>query len=151
VTPRKGVTTSAPTGTIDVAILGDDPFGKSFAPVEGRAVDKAGRKLRIHRYRHLDADAIGRCRAVFVARSEASRLEEVLDALRGKPVLTISDIEEFAEQGGMVGLVRMRKRVRWTVNRRAFEEARLIPSAQLLRNAVRVVGRVGERGGKEGQ
>jgi len=149
VTPAEGTATSAPPDTIDVAIVGNDPFGKSFAPVEGRVVDKAGRKLRIHRFRRLDAAAVGRCRTVFIARSESSRLDHILKALRGRSVLTVSDIDRFVERGGMIGLVIRRDRVRWTVNRRTLDEAGLTPSAQLLRNAVQVVGRPRDDGGKE--
>ena len=148
-----GTATSAPPDTVAVAILGDDPFGKSFAPVEGHVVGRANRKLRIHRCKDLEMSVLERCRAVFIARSEESRLDSILEALRGRPLLTISDIDGFVERGGMIGLVVQRRNlVRWAINRKSLDEARLTPRAQLLRNAVRVVNHTGEgRGGKEGR
>ena len=44
------------------------------------------------------------CHAVYIAASEEPRLAGLLAALAGRAVLTLSDIDRFADKGGMIGL-----------------------------------------------
>ena len=73
---------------------------------------------------------------VFVAGSEEKRLETVLARYCHAPVLTLSDIDAFANRGGVIGLVMEDKAVRFAVNRTAAGEARLRISSQVLHLAV---------------
>ncbi len=49
------------------------------------------------------------------------------------PVLTVSDIDGFAEQGGIIGLSLNGERVEFTVNLRAARQAGIKLNSQLLR------------------
>lgn len=119
-----------------IGVLGDDPFGPFLdATVEEQRV--AGRPLVVRRLRHLE-DARD-CHIVFVSRSETARLDDVRTALGGRPILLVSDIDGFAEQGGMIGFVMDQNRVRIRVNPRRAHAAGLTISSQLLRVA-QVVG-----------
>jgi hypothetical protein len=73
---------------------------------------------------------------VFLAASEETRLAQVLAPYCHTPVLTVSDIDNFAGRGGVIGLVMEDQVVRFAVNRTAAEEARLRISAQVLHLAV---------------
>jgi hypothetical protein len=73
---------------------------------------------------------------VFLAASEEQRLPTVLAAYCHAPVLTVSDIDNFAGRGGVIGLVMEHQVVRFAINRTAAEEARLRISAQMFHLAV---------------
>jgi hypothetical protein len=73
---------------------------------------------------------------VFIAASEEQRLTTVLGAYCRVPVLTVSDINRFAERGGVIGLVMQDQNVRLAINRTAAEEAGLRISSQVLHLAV---------------
>ena len=132
-------TSTRPAGTLVIGILGQDPFGESFTPVEGKRIGED--VLTIRRYDRFTEDLdLPACHVLFIANSEQTNLERILADLGNAPVLTVSDAEGFVETGGMIGLVLKDNRVRWEINRDTLEDAGLAASAQLLRNAVRVVG-----------
>ena len=65
----------------------------------------------------------------------AGALEETLRVLGRANILTVSDIEEFAERGGMIGFRIEEKRVRFSVNTEAADRAGLQISSRLLKLA----------------
>src|SRR5205823_4131564 len=72
---------------------------------------------------------------LFISNSEKENMGRIIKRLDGAPVLTVSDLERFAEQGGMVELMIDQNRVRFAINVAAAEQARLKPSSQLLKLA----------------
>jgi hypothetical protein len=118
-----------PDAPLLLCILGADPFGDTLSAIENRTVK--GRRLAIKRIRALET--AGGCGMLFIARSERHRLEQMLPALQGQPVLTIADMEGFAEAGGVINLVMAEDKVRFEINLEAAQRARLQISAKLLR------------------
>ncbi len=124
---------------ITIGILGDDPFSDYFSKVDGATVH--GHKvLRIKRLgsfsSRLDLTA---CEVLFISRSEKNNLKNILASLFDRPVLTVSDIDNFCERGGMVNLVTIRHRVRFEVNLPAARKAGLRLDSNFLRAALRVL------------
>ncbi len=76
------------------------------------------------------------CRILFISSSEDSQLKQILVALEGRSVLTVSDLPLFSQRGGMVQFVLEGKRVRFEVNLTPVEHAHLALSSQLLKVAV---------------
>jgi len=109
-------------------VVGADDQAPDFRTLADKEI--GGRPLRIC----SGADATAR-QMVFLARSEAARCDAVLAACAAQPILTVSEIDDFCERGGMVQLVRSRNRIRLRVNRAAAEAAGLRLSSQLLRVA----------------
>jgi hypothetical protein len=113
-----------------VAILGDDPFGTALEEtVRGERLN--GRSLAVIRSSRIE-DIVG-CHILFISRSEAGRLEEILSALKGRSILTVSDIEGFSRQGGMIQFVTENNKVRLRINNDAARSAGLTISSKLLR------------------
>jgi hypothetical protein len=69
---------------------------------------------------------------IFVSASEQKRVSSVLGAFNGTPALTVSDIDQFADHGGVIGLVGDGPSVRFVINRAAATRARLQVSSKLL-------------------
>jgi hypothetical protein len=119
-----------------LAIVGDDPFGdvidRAFV---GKTV--LGRPVEIRRTRVVREAAAAQM--VFIGSSERAHLPEVLAALKGESVLTVGDMDRFADGGGMVGFRLKDSTVRFEVNLRPLREARLQMSSQIIRLAQRVI------------
>lgn len=117
---------------IVIGVLGDDPFdGYLEATVRGETV--AARSLAVRRYR--SADEIGPCHVLFISRSEAGRIEQVVARLKSRNVLTVSDADGFIERGGMIRFVLESGHVKLRINIDAVRAAGLEPSSKLLRVA----------------
>jgi hypothetical protein len=115
-----------------IGILGVDPFG-SFLDETVRGDTVGGRPFEIRRYRGIEE--IKNCHILFISRSEADRLEDMLAALKDRPILVVSDDDGFALRGGMIQFVIERSRIRLRINLEAAQAARLLISSKLLRSA----------------
>ncbi len=84
-----------------ICLLGEDPFRKALDYV----VDKNNKKsLKIKRLNKVTkADD---CQILFIADSERENLATIFEYLHNKPILTVSDIPEFIEKGGMIKFYR---------------------------------------------
>ena len=72
---------------------------------------------------------------LFISRSEKERIPALLNQLKGSSVLTVSEINGFAERGGMINLTVANKSVKVEINQGAVEQAELQISAKLLKLA----------------
>ncbi len=125
-----------PQAPIVLGIIGDDPFGDDLERIiAGQKVQ--GRSLVIRRKRW--GDDLRRCHVLFVSLSERQRRTQILASVQPASVLTVSDIEGFAEAGGVIELVTQENRVRLIVNLDAANQSKLRVSAKLLALA-RVIG-----------
>lgn len=73
------------------------------------------------------------CQLVFV--SGAVRVDQIVNVLKNYPIVTVSDIPGFVQQGGGLGLVNDGSRVGFEVNLDATNAVGLHISAQLLKLA----------------
>jgi hypothetical protein len=72
---------------------------------------------------------------LFISGSEQDRMRQILDALRGSSILTVSEVKGFAQNGGMINFYIQQDKVRFEINPDAAERGRLNLSSQLLRLA----------------
>ncbi len=115
-----------------IGILGEDPFdGYLDEIVRGEKV--AGHPLVVQRYRELGE--IKTCHILFISRSEAGKLRQIINGLRGRSILAVSDISDFTEYGGTIRFVTESNKIRLRVNLDAVKAANLIISSKLLRPA----------------
>ena len=96
-----------------------------------------GRPIVIERYKEV-ADTT-HCHLVFVAQDSEARRQRSLAALQKKSVLTVSDTENFANEGGVIELDVQNNHIKLLVNLQAANEAQLRVSSKLLRKA-QIVG-----------
>ena len=125
---------NATDGAITVAIYGEDPFGLALETIRGKSV--GGRKLVIKSCRNLK-DLNG-CEVLFIPRSGQEALPQILAALKDGHCLTISDIDDFSEKGGMITFIIVENKVRFKINLETTEKAKLKMSSQLLKLAYQV-------------
>ena len=127
---------------LDICVLGKDPFGPTLDHVVANEMID-GRRLAVIRLSHTDATQS--CSILFISGSEAPRLEQELSSTAGLPIMTVSDMPGFVDQGGMVQFLLNDGRVRFEVNLNAASKSGLVLSSQLLKVAVHVVGNPPEK------
>jgi len=121
-----------PQSPLVIGILGDDKFGNSLdQTVRGERVND--RPFLVQRYTKLDE--IGTCHILFISQSERGRLDQIITALQGRNVLTVSDADGFALQGGVIQFVTENNKIRLDINLEAAKAAGLTISSKLLRPA----------------
>lgn len=81
----------------------------------------------------------GECHIAFISASEKARVGSLLQSLKATSTLAVSDMEGFAESGGMVEFINEDNKVKLVVNRASTEQAGLKVDAQLLEIARKVI------------
>jgi hypothetical protein len=115
-----------------IGILGEDRLGAVLdETVRGERLGL--RPFEIVRYRQLTG--IDTCNILFISRSENERVAQILAALGNRPILTVSDGDDFADRGGMIQFVNDKNRIRLRINLEAAQAATVTISSKLLRVA----------------
>lgn len=123
---------AGPRAPLIIGVLGDDPFGPYLDDlVKGEKVGE--RPLAIRRYQKA-RDVTG-CHILFISRSAAGELGEIIPQLKGNCALTISDADNFTRHGGMVRLVTENGKIRLRINVEAAKACGLTISSKILRPA----------------
>lgn len=126
---------TAPNQLLTICVLGDDPLSPPLDRlVAGEKID--GKPVVDKKISHLE-DAPN-CSILYVSFSEEARMNRILAVLKDAPVLTVSDIPDFTERGGMIQFVLRDNRVRFTVNLVPAQQHNLALSSELLKVAVEV-------------
>lgn len=124
-------------GTFTIGIVGDDPFG---AHLRRLASSRRIKDRRVEIRKINEVSEIGRCQLLFISDLEQSRLGEILDATRERPILTVGDTPGYAEAGVLINFYLDGDRVRFEINEQAVAESGLQMDARLLKLA-RVIDR----------
>jgi hypothetical protein len=114
---------------LKICVLGANPFDQDLRAV---TADKTvnGHKLMVSEV--SDVQQARTCHILFVAAASRKRSKQILEALQGANVLTVSDSAGFAEDGGVINFVLSEGRVHFIVNHKAANACGLTISARLL-------------------
>lgn len=114
---------------LEVCIFGPDPFGDALDALEGKPV--RGLPLK---FRRLAADSLldEGCQVVYFSPGLKGDLTSWLRTLEDNPILSVSDRQEFALQGGGIELATQRDRLRFIINQTTVNRAGLQVAAPLL-------------------
>lgn len=116
---------------LNVCVLGNDPFGDALDSINGKTIQ--GRTLKTM---HIDdLEQVTQCQLLFIAASEAERLTSVLEDIGSSPVLTVAELPQFVQTGGIIKLKNVDNKVRFEINVEVAARAGLHLSSQLLRLA----------------
>jgi hypothetical protein len=117
---------------IVIGVLGNDPFGPTIDRiVEDKKIGSRGFIVKRFKW-GKDLKDLHDCKILFIAGSERAHIDEVLQMVKGLPILTVGETPGFAERGGMIRFVLEDNRVRFEVNVEAARQADLNISSRLL-------------------
>jgi hypothetical protein len=124
------------TGTqVNLCILGESPLGFSaLKAIDGRTVQDKPLVTKLLN----KPDELKDCHIVFIAVSESNKIAHLLKTAHQHHVLTVSDMEEFAKTGGIIGLVKTDDKIRFEINLLAAKEAGVVISSRLLNLALSI-------------
>ena len=125
-------TFSNPEARAVIGILGKDPFGTYLEEtIVGETINKHPLVIQ-----HFNAvDEITNCQILFINISDKTKLKAILEKVKGKNILTVSDVNGFAKLGGMVRLYTKDDKINIQINLEAAKEENLIISSKLLKLA----------------
>lgn len=112
-----------------VGVLGDNPFHDALEKtIKNKTVDE--HPVIIMQFRA--ATEATNCHILFISSSEKARLPQILKQIKGRSVLTVSEMPGFTEAGGMINFVLEGTKIRFQINNDAANGVGLKISAKLL-------------------
>jgi hypothetical protein len=126
---------AGPTSPTVIAVLGKNVFGDDLEKtLRGKVVNNHPLQFKA-----VDsAEQATNCQVLFISASEQGRFPQILAALRGKHILTVSESDRFLPDGGMINFIIADRKVRFQINNQAARQAGLMISSDLLSLAVPV-------------
>lgn len=122
--------------TIDICVAEPNPFGGSLEELaQGEVLN--GRPLVVREV--AGTRALAGCHVLFVS-SATERAESLLRAVADRPVLTIGESADFLDDGGIINLHIVDRRIRFDVSATSALRSGLQLSSQLLDLALVVRG-----------
>ena len=127
-----GSTVYDPLTPFTIGVIGKNTF-ESYFMEPTKEFRIKGKEVKILTLSNLDKVSV--CNVLFITGSEAGRLNQILSETKGKPILTISDTEGFAENGVLINFYQTGDNLRFEINRSAVQESGLRFSSMLFRLA----------------
>ena len=115
-----------------ICVLGNDPFGERLDVI---TADQIIFSHPVAVRRIATATEVLGCHSVFISDSEQLRVPAIFAALKKQPVLTVSDMDNFVAQGGMVQFSPRNNKIRLMLDPKALSDASLKASARLMQIA----------------
>jgi YfiR/HmsC-like len=112
-----------------IGVLGDNPFDGALAEtLQGETIDNHKMVVRTAR----QVDDLKNCQMIFISRSEKGHIAKILSHLDSSPILTVSEIDGFAQQGGIINFYLEGTKVRFEINPTTAQRDGLKISSELL-------------------
>lgn len=135
---------SSSQSKFSICIVGADPFGRAIDDtLRGQAIE--GRAVTVIRVQQ--SSDLRHCQIAFISATEKSRLQDILQSVRGSNVLLVGETPGFAAAGGAIQFQMQNNRVRFSINPEAAGRAGLRISSKLLSLAT-IIHNAPDSGGK---
>lgn len=116
-----------------IGVLGKDPLGAVLdKTIEGETYQQ--KAIVVRRFPRME-ESVGQSQVLFISSSEEANLATIFKLLDGQAVLTVSEIENFAQRGGVIKLAKESNRIVFEINLDSVKRAGLAMNAQLLKLA----------------
>ena len=120
-----------------VGVLGADPFGSTLdEAIKSKTV--AGRSLAVKRFGGYDKgrlEELKGCHILFISESEKDNIKQILSDLRGAHSLTVSEIDQFPMEGGVIEFAQEGDVIGLVINPKTARIAGLILKSELTKDA----------------
>ena len=114
---------------VEFCSFGDDPVTQSLMRL---LVTPKADNSKMNTRLVTDAAMTSGCDYVFIGVANKDSALEIIETIRGKPILTVSDIDNFTDIGGMIELKRDANRINVLINVDTLEAHQLKASSKLL-------------------
>lgn len=117
---------SLPSDEVRICVFGSKTMAAMLGELSNRQVKDRALKIAAN-----DPSDLSRCQVMFIGRAE-KKWRGLLEKAARLPVLTVSDLEDFASQGGMVGFYSAGGKIKLEINPATAQNAELKLSSKLL-------------------
>ena len=107
--PEKVVATAE---NFNICVIGGNPFGDSLDQLSNKKIKNKNIKVT-YPEKYIQED---RCHIVYLSQSKDSAYKETINNIGNDIVLTVSDIDGFTSNGGMIGFVRVKNKIKFEIN-----------------------------------
>ena len=126
--------TTWPTGTsqegkLHVCLFGHDSFDGYLNPLRGRTAQQRVISVNVVK----DLQNLSDCQLLYIPEDQEEMLPDILASIGKKGILTVSDIDDFTDNGGMVGFSTSGQRMRLLINNNMIASSGLRIEDRLLR------------------
>jgi hypothetical protein len=118
-----------PRAPFIVGLVGPEPIaGLLEQTIQGKSI--RGKKIELRYF--APGQNIDECHLLFISRQSKAPPASVLSSVKSTGVLTVSEVEGFADVGGMINFVVLEGNVKLEINLGAAEQAGLKLSSRLM-------------------
>jgi len=116
-----------------IGVYNDDEFAQVLTEiVSGKFLHE--KPILIKQFSRIE-DITG-CHILFIGYSAKDHLTELLGRTHNLPILTVGDMQDFADRGGMINFRRVGNYIRFEINENSVQKTGLKISSQLLKLAI---------------
>ena len=118
-----------------IGILGESNITIPLKEI-ARKKTVSGRKIQIKQYESIrDVD---QCHILFISSREKKVIPDILSKVKNKSILTVSDMDDFSEQGGIINFILIEGKIKFEINLASLKHAKLTAGSELLKLAILV-------------
>ncbi len=117
-----------------ICVLGNHPLSGNIELLNGKRINEQDIEIKL-----ISQPLVNTCHVLFIAESEAGTVADILSHIADVPILSISDIPDFTQAGGMIEMKLIDDKIRFDINLNAAEKAGLNINSQLLKLATQVI------------
>lgn len=122
---------------LNLCLLGDVSFINFVDLIKNKPIK--GRLLEVKHLKNIES-TFDECQVIFVADSlSQTELGKFLVRINNKPILTISSMEGFASQGGMINLIQVKNKRKFEINLGSATSAGIKFSSKMLKLSHRII------------
>jgi len=118
-----------------ICIIGETPLNEALEAMKGRRIkNRPVAIVTIHEIAQADG-----CQVLFISGSERYRLQRLLAEAHRLGIMTVSDMRDFSNHGGMVALLSVNNKITYDLNLVSARSAGISFSSQNLKLANDVI------------
>jgi hypothetical protein len=121
--------------SINICVIGDNIFKDSKENLEKKYYDN--KPIRLIEINNQSILTNG-CRIIFISDSEKSDFSHMLETIKTKGILAVSDIPKFAKNNGMIGFTSFNSSIKLEINLKILSESNFKIDPNLLEAALHV-------------
>lgn len=108
------------------------PGADPFEGILEKARKEALLQMNLEIKKYVPIKEMSGCSILFLTAKENRFLDQILSTIEGYPVVTVTDIDGFAERGALINFVVVDNKIRFRINRQSMESSPIKLSSELL-------------------
>jgi hypothetical protein len=119
----------ADSESFNICVIGAASFDKLLDSLySNKQIKQKPVKIRYF----TDVEAVSGCHLLFIGISEQAKISQILEAIKNKPIFTVSEVRGFAEKNGMVQFLVQDNKVNMKINYQAYHGQNFEISSELF-------------------